>query len=410
MDYNKNLNFNNQNHYNINYKSRFNIPKNNISQREFYYNQYDNNYQNNNFILKNSKIDINNYPTLQKYNLTIPNNKDIREKEYNKNSSSTSFENNNNYIQDIRQNTIPNSINFNYSLSNYIQRDRINNDKKFNLKTINKNNRNQIEKYNFDEINFNSENLSTSMRKNQSNNSNYFSSNTQYPKDNRRKGSRVADIIMKIYSNDILKDVIIKIYSEKIFDKLISTKVDINLIENMEKTIEEICRLEEEEVKKLDNGTIIEENLTENNNNNYKQIKLNNNNKNKSRNKDIMKVRPLSNNLRHLKINELNDEFIKKYPKTSKTILGYDKLSIDQSKSLRNSLHKSQNCSDKRKKLNKIFNNYTSNFGRYFDPSLQNGGESKLNNIVKNKMNNYYNYCQSPVKDYIENTIHNIFI
>ena len=123
-----------------------------------------------------------------------------------------------------------------------------------------------------------------------------------------------------------------------------------------------------------------------------------------------MKVRPLSNNLRHLKINELNDEFIKKYPKTSKTILGYDKLSIDQSNSLRNSLHKSQNCSDKRKKLNKIFNNYTSNFGRYFDPSLQNGGESKLNNIVKNKMNNYYNYCQSPVKDYIENTIHNIFI
>ena len=45
MDYNKNLNFNIQNHYNINYKSRFNIPKNNISQREFYYNQYDNKIQ-----------------------------------------------------------------------------------------------------------------------------------------------------------------------------------------------------------------------------------------------------------------------------------------------------------------------------------------------------------------------------
>ncbi len=405
MDYNNNFNFNTPKQYNMNYKSNFNIPKNYNSQRDFYYNQHNNNFQTNNFILNN-----NNYPTSQKYNFTVSNNKEKRENEYNKNSSSSSFENNNNYIQDIR-NTNQNFINYNYSLSNYIQNDRlINNNKKFNLKTFNTNKKNQIQKYNFDENKFNSENFSTSMRDSQTNNSNFFFSNSQYSKENRRKGSRVADIIMKIYSNDILKDIIIKIYSEKIFDELISTKVDIHLIENMEKTIEEICRLEKEEVKKFDKGTIIEENLPENNNNKTNQIKLNNNNKIQSRNKNIMKVRPLSNNLRHLKINELNDEFIKKYPKTSKTILGYDKLTLDQNQTLSNSLHKSQNFSDKRKKLNKIFNNYTSNFGRYFDPSLQNGGESKLNHIPKNKMNNYYNYCQSPVKDYIENTIHNIFI
>jgi len=411
MDYNKNLNFNNPKHGNINNKSIFNIPKNHFSQRDFYYNQYNK--------LTNSYFDYNNSTISQKNNLTIPNNKELNKNEYNTKFTFNYFENNNNNNQDIRQNTNPNYTNYNYSLSNYIQKERLNTkNKKVNLKTINIDNKNQIQHYNFDENKFNNEDYSNSMRYNQSNNSNFFFSNTHNPKENRKKGSRVADIIMKIYSNDILKDIIIKIYSEKIFDKLISTKVDINLIENMEKTIEEICRIEKEEIQKLDEGKRIEENLTENNfnininnnKNNYYPIKLNNNNKNKSKNKNIMKVRPSSNNIRHLKINELNNEFIKKYPKTSKTILGYDKLTIDQNKSLRNSLHKSQNLSEKRK-INKIFNNYTSNFGRYFDPSLQNGGESKLNNISKNKMNDiYYNNCHSPVKDYIENTIHNIFI
>ena len=74
-------------------------------------------------------------------------------------------------------------------------------------------------------------------------------------------------------------------------------------------------------------------------------------------------------------------------------------------------MKKSGNLSENRKHSGKLFNNYTSNQGGYFDPSLQNGGESKLNYLPhsKNKTNNIYKNAQSPVKDYIENKL-NIFI
>ena len=132
----------------------------------------------------------------------------------------------------------------------------------------------------------------------------------------------------------------------------------------------------------------------------------NNSNNNFNYNKEI------SNKSKNLKINKLNNELIKKYPNTSKTILGYDKFKKEKQFSFENSLKRVGNLSEnKRKNVGKLFNNYTSSQGGYFDASLQNGGESKLNylNTSKNKTNNMYKNCHSPVRDYIENKL-NIFI
>ena len=76
---------------------------------------------------------------------------------------------------------------------------------------------------------------------------------------------------MKINSNDILKDIIIKLYSKNIFDELISSKVNLNLIESIEKTINEVCRLEEEECKKLEEANKNEEIINEKYKNNKKK-------------------------------------------------------------------------------------------------------------------------------------------
>ena len=99
-------------------------------------------------------------------------------------------------------------------------------------------------------------------------------------------------------------------------------------------------------------------------------------------------------------INKLNNELIKKYPNTSKTILGYDKFRTGDNnfvKSLRKS-SSGKNINNSFNNNNK-FNNYTNISGGYFDDSLQNGGESKL---ISYKSNKYFKNCQSPVKDYIQ--------
>ena len=54
------------------------------------------------------------------------------------------------------------------------------------------------------------------------------------------KALRVADIIMKINSNDILYDIITQLYTKDILDQLMSPDVDIELINVLEQTIEKI--------------------------------------------------------------------------------------------------------------------------------------------------------------------------
>ena len=130
----------------------------------------------------------------------------------------------------------------------------------------------------------------------------------------------------------------------------------------------------------------------------------------------------------------LNSEILQNYPKTGKTILGYEKfkrdknrefnferslrnenyddnynnninrrnynLNISKADSIKNHSYYSINGNRSLSSKKMIFNNYTSPFGDYFDSSLQKGGESKLYCPKKNNRGNFKN-ARSPVKDYI---------
>ena len=142
--------------------------------------------------------------------------------------------------------------------------------------------------------------------------------------------------------------------------------------------------------------------------------------------------------LNKYKAEYLNSEILQNYPKTGKTILGYEKFKMDKNKDFnferslrndkymddyrkkksynfnnskidsndRNKSYQSNNRSFSSKKV--IFNNYTSPFGDYFDSSLQKGGESKLKSEYP-KTNILFKNCRSPVKDYI-NGINDFYI
>ena len=85
------------------------------------------------------------------------------------------------------------------------------------------------------------------------NNNNSIEGEENISMNNNSKALRVADIIMKINSNDILYDIISQLYSKEILDQLMSPDVDINLINIIEQTIEKITILENEEIQKLKN-------------------------------------------------------------------------------------------------------------------------------------------------------------
>ena len=279
------------------------------------------------------------------------------------------------------------------------------------------------------------------------------------------KALRVADIIMKLNSNDILYDIITQLYSKEILDKLMSPDVDINLINIIEQTIEKITILENDEIQKLRNKEAsISNNKEIKNNNNfnnynklnvpkkikeYKKYKSSSSFYDKSKNSSMNSISSIYNNnyppkkISSYKKNKsktemhLNSEILQNYPKTGKTILGYEKFKKDRNRefnferSLRNGnyddnynyniLKRNYNLNISKadsikshsyysingnnrnlshKKM--IFNNYTSPFGDYFDSSLQKGGESKLSLYPKRKRMTYFRNARSPVKDYID--------
>ena len=283
-----------------------------------------------------------------------------------------------------------------------------------------------------------------------------ISSNPEYEKENNireSKALRVADIIMKINSNDILYDIIIQLYSKDILNQLMSPNVDINLINIIEQTIEKITVLENEEIEKLNNKESFKQNNNdyENNNNvsskkskninNFNKLNVikksdgyNNNrtsfsfyDKNNSSYYSQLPPKPLENwKLNKYKAEYLNSEILQNYPKTGKTILGYEKFKRNKTRefnferSLRNddnylkadSIGKNASYHSNNRSFSKkvIFNNYTSPFGDYFDSSLQKGGQSKLK-IDNSRTNNniLFKNCRSPVKDYIDG-INDVYI
>ena len=406
-------------------------------------------------------------------------------------------------IQNIQNNGYSNLFSFNQDLSSTedftSKKTRIYNSnikEKDNINNISNNilNENNININNINNINDNSIQSEENIYKNNSiqyeNNEpekdqNEINNINNIKNQNNSKALRVADIIMKLNSNDILYDIISQLYSKEILEQLMSPNVDINLINIIEQTIEKITVLENEEIQKLKNkeSSIIstnnkdyneikdkdeylyhELNKKNNNNNIYNYNKVNNipkkvseykkykssssfydkNNKNNSINSNssvhyqnyFPKNKKISskNKLKELGVH-LNSEILQNYPKTGKTILGYEKfkrdknrefnferslrndnyeenvlnkrnynLNISKADSIKNQSHYSINGnSNNRSMSNKkmIFNNYTSPFGDYFDSSLQKGGESKLV-YYNNKKRGMFKNARSPVKDYID--------
>ena len=388
---------------------------------------------------------------------------------------------NNIKISNLQKNGYSDLFSFNQDVSNINNKSSYTTDE-FSNKKKNKDiiNKKEDEPLNINNNNFMDINTNNTIQNDINNKQNIgpVSSNNESENENNIKNSkalRVADIIMKINSNDILYDIITQLYTKDILNQLMSPNVDINLINLIEGTIEKITILENEEIQKLrnkessqeDNNNISINNNINNNNIYNKNSDIDDNNSNinnlninniklsiPKKNDDFLKNRtsfsfydksnsscysqlppkvPVKRQMNKYKAEYLNSEILQNYPKTGKTILGYEKFKKDRSRdfnferSLRNdkymndyrkmknynfntskadSIGKNQSYhSNNRSFSNKkaIFNNYTSPFGDYFDSSLQKGGQSKLKmDIYKSTNNNLYKNCRSPVKDYID--------
>ena len=180
--------------------------------------------------------------------------------------------------------------------------------------------------------------------------------NSQYKKD---KLSLIADIIMKINSEDEFYEILTKLFGNDLTDKLMSSDVSDELLEAVQNSIKEI-----EELKKKDN-------LNEELNQKKEEI-----------NQEEIEEEP-----RKFPVNEIMGANVK--DKNSKRF-NKDINNVYQEFDFKKNLRKNDNFEGKKK--NKINNNgkkekpfisATSAYGNYFDPPLQKGGISKLDDYKK---------------------------
>ena len=180
--------------------------------------------------------------------------------------------------------------------------------------------------------------------------------NSQYKKD---KLSLIADIIMKINSEDEFYEILTKLFGNDLTDKLMSSDVSDELLEAVQNSIKEI-----EELKKKDN-------LNEELNQKKEEI-----------NQEEIEEEP-----RKFPVNEIMGANVK--DKNNKKF-NKEVNNVYQEFDFKKNLRKNDNFEGKKK--NKINNNgkkekpfisATSAYGNYFDPPLQTGGISKLDDYKK---------------------------
>ena len=180
---------------------------------------------------------------------------------------------------------------------------------------------------------------------------------TSYKKD---KLSLIADIIMKINSEDEYYAILTKLFGNDLTDKLMSSDVSDELLEAVQHSIKEI-----DELKKKDNL-----------------------NKEQNQKKEEINQEEIEEEPRKFPVNEImgpniKEKNIKKFNKESNNV--YQEFDFQKN------LRKNENLEGKKLK-NKINNNgkkekpfisATSVYGNYFDPPLQKGGISKLDDYKK---------------------------
>ena len=209
----------------------------------------------------------------------------------------------------------------------------------------------------------------------------------------KQKISRVADLIMKINSDDELNDIIVQLFGNNILDELTSSKVSDTLIDNVEKSVAKIESLRENERE----DTFIEPSQQP------EPIKQHFIGK-PSQHKTNKTINTTSQSLNSSKIvKSYADELLmskgltdKSQTRTITTIRNNNKTQnsvnttytgdFNYEKSLRfgksNSNKKYQNTVVQHQKT---FVNYTSPHGHYFDTSLQNGGKSTIPSYMKSR-------------------------
>ena len=249
--------------------------------------------------------------------------------------------------------------------------------KNFNDKSTKLNKSSIIDlKYNYDaylnpffEHNKNKDNISSKSEKNkiisnkslENNNNNKVINNNKVKKklfkNEQDKFNKIADIIIKLNSKDYYYIILTKLFGNDLKEKLVSNKVSNELLAAVQNSIKEIDTL-----KKKDD---------------MKKSKI----EEKIKNLEEMEEEP-----RQFPVNEIigPDDKYKNYKKLNKQKNSYNINDIYQEydfiKNLRKNTLKNMNNSDKK---TKPFVSATSIYGNYFDPPLQKGGISKLDDYKK---------------------------
>lgn len=180
---------------------------------------------------------------------------------------------------------------------------------------------------------------------------------TSYKKD---KLSLIADIIMKINSEDEYYEILTKLFGNDLTDKLMSSDVSDELLEAVQHSIKEI-----DELKKRDN-------LNEEQNQKKEEI-----------NQEEIEEEPRKFPANEIMGPNIKDKNNKKFNKEGNNVY----QEFDFKKNLRRNENsegkKAKNKSNNNGKKEKPFISATSVYGNYFDPPLQKGGISKLDDYKK---------------------------
>ena len=267
----------------------------------------------------------------------------------------------NNYIQNNNQNNEENKTNNNINISNKQNFDEIKmNDNNFqknnnfqnnNNLSYNKSIREQYNIYNNRLENNNNKNLNQDIMNDYSKQNNLNLNGEPRLNNKKDKLNIIADIIMKINSEDYYYEILTKLHGDDLTDKLMSSDVSNEFLESVLNSINEIERTKKRKEEFEDEPKIfpMEHYKNHNRKNNNRKINKKNNSFNEYKYKNNL-------NLKKTESREYNEINFKKN--------GRKKINSGSRKE-------------------KPFINATCAYGNYFDPPLQKGGMSKLSSYKK---------------------------
>ena len=243
----------------------------------------------------------------------------------------------------------------------YIKNNIIYNNKNKNKNDYNKSLRNKFKSNN---NNINNSDLIKSDNNNYSSRLNYTDNNVLPIKNKNQKFGIIADIIMKMNTEDYINEILIKLFGENLTDKLMSNDVSDELLEAIQNSIKEI-----EEYKKNDE---------------FNEFNVKNNIRN-----EIIEEKPQKYPLEKLTKRKYNNDIkrsvsSKRFNKKNNNNKIYKEFNFVKSLRKNGNINIDKNdinnsTNNKYNKKEKPFICATNPYGNYFDSPLQKGGMSKLN-------------------------------